>query len=29
MAWVDGNNDTDPVALIDTAFAAFEAGVSL
>jgi AcrR family transcriptional regulator len=28
MAWVDGNNDTDPVALIDTAFAAFEAGVS-
>lgn len=28
MAWVDGNNDTDPVALIDTAFAALEAGVS-
>jgi AcrR family transcriptional regulator len=28
MAWVDGNNDTDPIALIDTVFAAFEAGVS-
>jgi AcrR family transcriptional regulator len=28
MAWVDGNSDTGPVALIDTAFAALEAGVS-
>jgi AcrR family transcriptional regulator len=28
MAWVDGNSDAGPVALIDTAFAALEAGVS-
>ena len=28
MAWVEGNNDIDPVDLIDTAFAALEAGVS-
>jgi AcrR family transcriptional regulator len=28
MAWVDGNNDAGPVALIDAAFAALEAGVS-
>ena len=28
MAWVDGNNDADPVTLIDAAFAALQAGVS-
>ena len=28
MAWVDGINDTDLVTLIDTAFAALEAGAS-
>ena len=28
MAWVDGNSHTGPVALIDAAFAALEAGVS-